>query len=176
MADFKKAMTATYGQIAHAATGAIKEAADLAKSASRANIASAGFSTRWQNALRANVYPQSGESVDAAALIFHKIGYAGIFEHGGPIAGKPLLWLPIEKNLPGGNRLTPKKWIAQFGPLQAVKRGGKTLLVGKIGGKSVPLFIGVAAVNMPKKFDVIATVKKVAQQLPELYARNLKTG
>lgn len=176
MADFKKAMTATYGQIAHAATAAIKEAADLAKAQGRANIASAGFSARWQNALRAKVYPDSGESVDAAAFIFDKIDYAGIFEHGGPIAGKPYLWLPIEKNLPGGNRMTPKKWVAQIGPLQAVKRGGKALLVGKIGGKTIPLFIGVATVNMPKKFDIIATVKRVAAQLPELYSKNLKTG
>jgi hypothetical protein len=172
--QYEKAFTGHYGQIAHAATGAIKEAADLAKSAARANIAGAGFSGRWQNALRANTYPKTGESVDAAAFIYHKIDYAGIFEHGGAISGKPLLWLPIGKNLPGGNRQSPAKYAAAHGGLKVVKQGGKVFLVGKVGRKTVPLFVGVSTVTMPKKFDVITTVKKVAAKLPELYSKNLK--
>jgi hypothetical protein len=173
--QYEKAFTGHYRTIAQAATGAIKEAAELAKSAARSNIASAGFSERWQNALRANTYPKSGESIDAAALVYHKIPYAGIFERGGTITGKPLLWIPLGQNLSGGNRLTPKSATAAFGPLKVMARGGKVFLVGKVGKKSVPLFVGVASVREPKKFDVIATVKKIAAKLPELYAKNLKT-
>jgi hypothetical protein len=194
-ADFKSAMKATYGQIAHAATAAIREASDLAKKESRANIAAAGFSGRWQNALRANVYPKTGESVDAAAFIYHKIPYAGVFEHGATIQGK--LWLPIEANLPvqaHGKRWTPQDFINNIGPLRPGKAGTHSVLfgevmVGKTGSvltvsksrhakrattKWLPVFVAVSTVTDPKKFDIGAVVRDVAGELQELFAKNWK--
>ena len=47
-----------YGTMAAAATAAVREAADTVKSKGRANIAAGGFGRKWQNALRANVYPR----------------------------------------------------------------------------------------------------------------------
>src|SRR3954470_15419731 len=81
--------------IAKAATAAVREAGDIAKRNGRANIAAAGFSRKWQNALRVNVYPQHGDSLRPAAFIYHKIRYAGVFEEGAVIRGQPLLWLPL---------------------------------------------------------------------------------
>jgi len=81
--------------IAKAATATIREAGKIAKRDGRASIAAAGFSRKWQNALRVNIYPPRGDSMRPAAFIFHKIRYAGVFEEGAVIGGQPFLWLPL---------------------------------------------------------------------------------
>src|SRR5437868_12920194 len=81
--------------IAKAATAAIREAGDIAKRDGRASIAASGFSRKWQNALRVNIYPPQGDSMRPAAFIYHKIRYAAVFEDGAVIGGQPLLWLPL---------------------------------------------------------------------------------
>src|SRR5947207_10708332 len=74
--------------IAKAATAAIREAGEIAKRDGRASIAAAGFSRKWQNALRVNIYPPRGDSMRPAAFIFDKIRYAGVFEEGAVISGQ----------------------------------------------------------------------------------------
>ena len=75
----------------------------------RADIAAAGFSRRWQNAFRVDVFPRGRKvSVDAAAWVFHKIPYAEVFEEGATIRGRPYLWIA----LPG----TPTRIGGQNGP------------------------------------------------------------
>ena len=108
--------------IAKAATAAMKDAGDVAKRTGRSSIASAGFSRKWQNALRVNIYPAQGDSMRPAAFIFHKIRYAGVFEEGAVIRGQPLLWLPLG-NVPvrRGRPMTPSQYVrsvgtARFGP------------------------------------------------------------
>ncbi|WP_353842903.1 DUF6441 family protein, partial [Mesorhizobium sp.] len=62
----------------------------------------------------------------AAALIFHNIRYAGIFEEGGTISGKPRLWLPL-KDTPkraGRQKMTPALYIKTIGPLVSIERPG----------------------------------------------------
>src|SRR5690242_11406255 len=123
--------------IARAATAAIREAGQIAKRNGRSSIAAAGFSRKWQNALRVNVYPPQGESLRPAAFIFHKIKYAGAFEEGAVIAGKPLLWLPLG-NVPvrRGRPMTPSQYARSVGPLVSVQRpGSPPLLFPKYRGK-----------------------------------------
>lgn len=135
--EFAKAIADIQKPVADAATGAMADAAQIAKTGGRASIAAAGFSTRWQNALRANVYPTGGKaSLQPAALIFHKIGYSNVFETGATIHGRPMLWLPIHENLPiapGGRQWTPANFVKQVGPLRSVNVPGKPpMLVGKV--------------------------------------------
>ena len=135
--QFQAAMNATQNIIATAATGAIKDVAEFTKAAGRANIANAGFSTRWQNAFRAKLYPAKGVSLDPAAFIFHRIPYAGIFETDGTIAGSPLLWLPLP-NVPttmsgagrGNAHMTPANYVRLIGPLVTIYRPGRIPLLG----------------------------------------------
>lgn len=135
--QFIEAMARNQSVIAEAATGALRDAADQVKRDGRAAIGRAGFSQRWQNALRVNLYPKTGPSIDAAAYVFHNIRYAGIFEHGGPITGSPFLWLPLPSapQKIGRERITPKLYIQRVGPLHAIKRPGKRpLLAGYVVG------------------------------------------
>jgi len=185
--EFAGAMTAIQDPMAAAGTAAITEAANMVKALGRADIAAAGFSRKWQNALRVNIYPKRGVSMDAAALIYHKIVYAGIFNDGGRIAGHPFL--------------KPSEYRTRVGhPLYTIKRPGKPPLLGayvrvtdtrakgislsllKRGRnpngrgreKLVPLYIGVPKVDIRKKFHIDEITESVASQLGALYLKHLK--
>lgn len=217
MADFKLHYAAATGQfeqavedikrtIATAATGGIREAAEFIKTAGRANIASAGFSKKWQNAFRVNVYPSKTISLHPAALAYHKIPYAGIFESGGTISGSPLLWLPLP-NVPtkiGGAHMTPANYVRMIGPLHTIYRPGRVpLLAGYIiGGRgagitisklkagargargggggvrliSVPLFFGLNKVTLAKRFNLQPIFQQAVSQLPGYYQKNLRVS
>jgi hypothetical protein len=201
--SFSEAFMRKERPIAKAATLAIFEAADDLKGTARASIAGAGFSKKWQNALRVEAYPKRGkQSINAAALIYHKISYASIFEDGANISGKPTLWLPMP-NIPkklNGKKLSPKTFK---GPLQYVKRPGKRPLLvtpirvtasmakkprmGKIAAarlnrgpngagviRSVPVFFGINTVRIRKRFDIGGATKKVGNTLGALYFKKLK--
>jgi hypothetical protein len=201
---FFRALTEGEKPMARAATSAVREAAELAKAGGRASIAAAGFSKKWQNALRANVYPRGRDSIRAAALIYHKVPYAQVFEEGAVIHGKPYLWLPLP-NAPfgsGGKRIPPSKFRAQTGsPLYTIRRPGKPPMLGahvrmtaaraskaislsllrrgrNPGGRGavqlVPLYVGVDAVSLRKRFAIIDAIQRAAAQLPELYLKHFR--
>lgn len=200
--EFLSAFMASEAPIAQGATAAVKEAAEAIKSGARGSIAAAGFGKKWQNALRVDVYPKSGPSINAAAHIYHKIPYAWVFEEGAKIAGSPRLWL-TSTGVPqkiGRNRMTPKNYP---GPLQYVSRPGKAPMlmaqvrVSKAAAKkkappklsaaairrgtagsgvlrSVPVFVGVSSVKLRKRFDVSGAVSRTAGQLGALYMKHLE--
>lgn len=130
--DFDKAMRSIQKPIAEAATGAMTSAVAAIKSEGRADIAKAGFGKRWQNTFRVDQYPRRGRvSINAAALVYHKIPYADVFETGATIRGRSgKLWLPL-KDTPkkiGRNRMTPQRFVQQVGPLFPIRGTGKLLL------------------------------------------------
>jgi hypothetical protein len=196
--EFEQAMADKYQPIAEAGTAAMTEMANRLKLAGRADIASAGFSKRWQNAFRVDVYPKRRASADAAALVYHRIPYADVFETGATIRGKPTLWVPLPV-LPkriGRERMSPKLYEQRVGPLQFIKgSSGVPLLVGRIAGpkgskvrtvtlasarrgargegnvQTVPLFVGVDAVTLRDRFSLRQITDKAAALLPALYRR-----
>lgn len=201
---FFRALTEGEKPMARAATSAVREAAELAKAGGRASIAAAGFGKKWQNALRANVYPRGRDSMRAAALIYHKVPYAQVFEEGAIIHGKPYLWLPLP-NAPfgsGGKRIPPSKFRAQTGsPLYAIRRPGKAPMLGanvrmtqaragkaislsllrrgrNPGGRGtvqlVPLYIGVDTASIAKRFAIIDAIQRAAARLPGLYLKHFR--
>ncbi|MET3995830.1 hypothetical protein ABID65_007502 [Bradyrhizobium sp. S3.9.2] len=190
-----------FSTITRAATEAVRDASVELKNIARSNIASAGFSSKWQNAWRVNVYPKSGYSLEAAAFGFHKIPYATIFENGGTIRAKSgLLWiaLPSAPKI-GRERVTPRK-LAQSGvKLFSMKRPGKTPLLATrlrvagsvpakftlaklrrgVSGKrgkvqAVPLFFGVNSVTLQKRFNISGVADAVRGRLPDLYLARLE--
>lgn len=140
--SYQKAFKAIETPIAKAATATIDDAKAQVLSEGRANIAGAGFGSKWQNALRGTRYPRTGTSIEAAAWIFHRIPYAAVFETGARIPGSPLLWLPLP-GVPqkiGGRRMSPRNYIALVGPLHTIRVAGKNPLLaaymrGKAGSK-----------------------------------------
>jgi hypothetical protein len=154
--EFAKAIADIQKPVAEAATGAMADAAQIAKTGGRASIASAGFSSRWQNALRANVYPAGGKtSLQPAALIYHKIAYSNVFETGAVIRGRPMLWLPIHENLPlqaRGKQWTPNDFVAKVGPLRSVNVPGKPpMLAGKVAVGMTGATLALPSAAMTRK-------------------------
>lgn len=181
-------------RIAQALTGAFKKGASSLKSRGRAAIAAGGFSSRWQNGFRVDVYPKSGISTSPRIFSYHKIKYAGQFQDPEPVNGSPYLWLPIEKNLPGGTHWSPGKYTRTIGPLKSGRAGSRPILFGQIsvgrgnkplkltrnGGVRVrktavskvwlPVFVGVRSVTDPRRFDLNAEAAKVAAELGDIFA------
>ena len=156
-------------QIAEAREGAVQDAAKMAVDEGRANIASAGFSSRWQKALTSRFYPNEGE--DPAALIYHRIPFAGVFERGVRISGRPLLWLPIEQNLPHGVR-SPKQYGKK---LVSVNIAGKPpLLFDAANRLRGPLFFGTRSVDIRKRFDLYRIFARAADRMREFYEKRIK--
>lgn len=174
--EFAQAIADIKNPIAKAATAAMKDTADLAKQRGRASIAAAGFSSRWQNALRADVYPTGKASMSPAAVIKHKIDYAGIFEEGGQITGNPLLWIPIDANITvrsGGRRWTPKAYAASVGPLFMLTLAGHRPMLFAKGKRGPPLFVGVSQVTISRKFAITEAVREAAEKFATFYDQHI---
>jgi Family of unknown function (DUF6441) len=148
-----------------AAIAAVRETAADAVKEGRSNIAGAGkFGPKWQQGLQYRM-KKDGEP---SAIIFHKFGFAGVFEHGATIQGKPLLWIPTT---PGGPRAS---------------RSGKKLTSATVRGKPMlfdandrdrdrkPLYIGVPSVRIPRKWRITEIVKQHAARITELFLKYLK--
>jgi hypothetical protein len=132
--DFAEAIAKLADPISEAGTLAVRRAAELAKKEARDSIGAAGFSKRWENTLRADVYPKRGESLNAAAAIYHKIPYAAVFEEGATIRGKPMLWVPMShtpKKL-ARRKLTPEVFATSVGDLFSFKKGGRVFLSARM--------------------------------------------
>ncbi|AEH88199.1 DUF6441 family protein [Mesorhizobium opportunistum] len=189
--QFDKAMEDATSDVKKASMGAAHKAADIMKRDGRADIAAAGFGPKWQNALRVVVYPKNAESIQPTIQTYHKIGYSEIFEEGGSIFGKPLLWLPIEKNLPtrqGLHRVTPSFYVKNIGPLFPIYRAGKAPLLAarvKTGRRNkqgvaemetVPMFVGIDEVTLKDRFHIREIADQVADQLPGIFAAEFDGG
>lgn len=150
-------------EVENAMQGAVKGAADEAVEEGRANIAGAGFSGRWQRAFTSKFYPNKGG--DPAALIYHRIGLATVFERGITISGKPLLWLPIGHHQP----------LRQFrGRLVSVNIAGKPpMLFDKFDRARGPLFFGTPSAHIRKRFDLMRIIAAVAERMTEFYQKRI---
>lgn len=191
--------------IAKAATGAMDDVASVVKTHSRSDIERAGFSKRWQNALRVDKFPSGNKLSDSPAVyLHHKIQYAGVFEDGAFIRGKPLLWVPLTGTPPkiGGNLMTVARFTRSIGPLvsmghdpnkpllgapirlsrsQAAADRPKVTLAALKRGKegvgilrTIPLFFGIKTANIHKQLNIRQICAKARDRIPEFYAKHFE--
>lgn len=131
---FSKALDDIAAPIGNAAEAALRTATDQAKLRARESIASAGFSTKWQNALRGDVYKNGSGGLSTAAAVYHKIPYADVFESGATIRGKPMLWVAMSHTPKkvARKRMTPQRFEESIGELFAIKKGARPLLAASM--------------------------------------------
>ena len=111
------------------------------------------------------------EGINPAALIFHHLPFISVFEYGATIAGRPLLWLPIEENLPQGVH-SPRKYGHK---LVSVNIAGKPpLLFDAVDRLRGPLFVGVRSADVRKRLDLLGIFAAAAARLGEFYQNRLK--
>jgi hypothetical protein len=150
-----------------AQVGAVKEAADLAVKEGQENVTSAGFSKSRQ--VKSKFYPNVGS--DPAALVYFAMPFVHVFERGANISGHPLLWLPIEQNLPSG--ITSPK---QYGKkLISVNVAGKPPLLFDARNRLLgPLFVGIKTVTIRKRLDLKRIFFSAAAQVLEFFEQRIK--
>lgn len=179
-----------------AVSAAVREAGTGLKSDWRGQITGAGLGRRLANSIRSQTFPRSGESLDAAALIWSKAPVIiGAHDTGPLIRSKDGFWLAIPtpaagKNRKGG-RITPLEWERRTGMrLRFVyRRTGPSLLVaeGRLNTKgqavvsrsktgrgkvTAPIFLLVPQVKLPKRLDLARDAGRALDSVPGLIVAN----
>lgn len=119
-----------------AVTAGVSRVGVALKEAWRRQVTGAALGRRLANSIRANRYPQSGESINAASLVFSRASQlVDAFDRGALIRSKDGFYLAIptaEAGLRGlgGARITPGGWERRTGMrLRFVYRSGRHSLL-----------------------------------------------
>ncbi len=190
--DLVAAMAAEVKAGEKAVTAAMREAGTGLKTAWRTQITSAGLGRRLANSIRSQTYPKAGESLNAAALVWSKAPViVGAHDTGPLIRSRDGFWLAIPLPAAGkgrrGGKLTPGEWERRRGiPLRFVyRRRGPSLLVadGRLntrglgvasrsktgrGRATVPIFLLVPQVKLPKRLDLDRDAERALDSVPGL--------
>jgi hypothetical protein len=190
--DLVAAMAAEVKAGEKAVTAAMREAGTGLKTAWRGQIAQAGLGRRLANSIRLATYPKVGESLNAAALVWSKAPViVGAHDTGPLIRSKEGFWLAIPTEAAGrglrGGRITPGDWERRTGlRLRFVyRRTGPSLLVaeGRLNNKgravasrsktgrgrtTVPIFLLVPQVKLPKRLDLDRDAERALDSVPGL--------
>ena len=183
-----------------AVTAAMREAGTGLKSAWRTQITGAGLGRRLANSIRNQNFPRSGESLDAAALVWSKAPVIISAHDTGPlIRSRDGFWLAIPTPAAGksrkGGRITPLEWERRTGlRLRFVyRRRGPSLLVaeGRLNTKgravasrsktgrgvaTVPIFLLVPQVKLPKRLNLDRDAERALDSVPGLIVANWVDG
>ena len=132
--------------------------ASMIRTQSIADIQSAGsFGSKFVDALKVEVNGNTiTTSLDAPG--------ASVFETGGVIHGRPLMWIPISGTNAVGIRASDYP-----GGLFSVNRkaGGRPLLFSV--AERAPRYFGIASVTMPKKFHFGEIQKSVMERFKDVF-------
>ena len=194
--DLVAAMAAEVKAGEKAVTTAMREAGTGLKTAWRSQIAQAGLGRRLANSIRSQTYPKAGESLNAAALVWSKAPViVGAHDTGPLIRSKNGFWLAIPTEAAGrglrGGRITPGEWERRRGlRLRFVyRRSGPSMLVaeGRVNSRglgvasrsktgrgrvTVPIFLLVRQVKLPKRLDLDRDAERALDSVPGLILAN----
>jgi hypothetical protein len=175
-----------------AVTTAMRSAGAGLKADWRVQITRAGLGQRLANTIRAKTYPASGESLEAAALVWSNAPQIiGAHDTGPLIRSKAGFWLAIPTAAAGkgarGKALSPGEWERRRGlKLRFIyRRRGPSLLVadGRLssrglgvasksksgrGGATVPIFLLVPQVKLAKRLDLARDAMRAHAAIPGL--------
>ena len=183
-----------------AVSAAMREAGGSLKSAWRTQITGAGLGTRLGNSIRSASFPRTGDSLNAAALVWSKAPVIiGAHDTGPLIRSRDGFWLAIPTPAAGkstrGGRITPGEWERRTGlRLRFVyRRRGPSLLVAEgrlnIKGQAVvsrsktgrgkvtaPIFLVVPQVKLRKRLDLARDAARAHDAVPGLIVANWAEG
>jgi hypothetical protein len=179
-----------------AATVAVRQAGDGLKTAWRGQIVGAGLGTRLAKTIRSQTYPRSGQSLNAAVVVWSKAPViVGAHDTGPLIRSRNGFWLAIPTPAAGrslrSGRITPREWERRTGlGLRFIyRRSGPSLLVaeGRLntrgsavrsrsktgrGAATVPIFLLVPQVRLPKRLDLARDAVRAHDAVPGLIVAN----
>ena len=158
---FKQNLAGLGDRMDAALTAATNMAASMIEAEARADIAAGGnFGGEWTGGLHVAV---EGSLKNMRISMTHDIDYAGIFETGGTIRGKPLMWIGISGT--DAERVP----IGSYGDqLFSGKSSKGTPLLFSMSDKR-PKFFGVASVTIPPKWHLREIQLRVMQNFRSLF-------
>ncbi|MBE0455683.1 MAG: hypothetical protein IBX58_18810 [Roseovarius sp.] len=183
-----------------AVSTATREAGTSLKTAWRAQITGAGLGRRLANTIRSEQFPKGRPSLSAAAVIWSKAPVIiGAHDTGPLIRSRNGFWLaiptPAAGKSPRGGRITPGEWERRAGlRLRFVyRRTGPSLLVaeGRLNARgrtvasrsktgrgltTVPIFLLVPQVKLPKRLDLARDADRALDSVPGLIVTNWVEG
>lgn len=143
--------------------------ADLWLQAAQADIAGSGnFGSSWTGGLHVTV--EGGAIGNYRIAMTHDIPFAGIFETGGVIEGKPLLWIPLSGTDAAGIK------ASAFGNLFSAKyprKSGPPLLFSS--DDKQPRYFGISSVTIPKKWDLKGDAETVMGNFRAIFSEAMKS-
>ena len=175
-----------------AVTTAMRAAGGELKSNWRTQITRARLGQRLVNTIRSKTYPATGESFDAAALVWSNAPQIiGAHDTGPLIRSKDGFWLaiptPAAGKGAGSKALTPGEWERRRGlRLRFIyRRRGPSLLIadGRLnsrglgvasrsktgrGRSTVPIFLLVPQVKLAKRLDLARDAERAQAAVPGL--------
>lgn len=160
--EFVKNMAGLGDRMDAAINTASNMAASMIQDSCRADIKSAGgFGSRWTDGLNVKVdpYGASGRQL----TITHDIPYADIFETGGTITGRPLLWIGLSGTDAEG--VPPSEYS---GGLFSIRRPSGDPLLFSISDK-LPKYFGISSVTIPQKFHFAEDVATVMGNFQSIF-------
>lgn len=183
-----------------AVSAAMREAGTGLKTAWRGQITGAGLGRRLANTIRSQTFPKSGDSLNAAALVWSQAPVIVSAHDTGPlIRSKSGLWLAIPTAAAGkstrGGRINPSEWERRRGlRLQFVyRKRGRSLLVaeGRLNSRglgvashsktgrglaTLPIFLLVRQVKLTKRLDLARDAERAVDRVPGLIVANWVEG
>jgi hypothetical protein len=153
-------------RVAQAARRSMEEAGKRIVEAGKEDMLAGGNfgSPRWQTSLTAPILPQGVETSNLTLSVRHQVHFWRIFEYGGKILGRPLLWIPLPWN--------PAKVRARDfpGKLFRVNRRGKNPLL-MTGKPAQAMYVGVKSVFLRRRFHLRPIIRRVAKTMPALFRK-----
>lgn len=169
---------------ARSTTAVLRRKGTALKKKLRQDVQSAGLGTRLGNAIRSEVFPRRGVSMEARGRVFSKalvkrdgalVDLINVFNTGTVIRakGRGFLAIPL---IDAGQRRTPKQWprgtlFVKRGPGRGNSATG--ILVSE-RAPDVPLFVLVRQVRINKRLNVEAIQRKVLKNTNVLLARDME--
>jgi hypothetical protein len=181
----------------------MRDVTKLAVDRGRAVITAAGFSNKFASSLQGKIPSRVTLDPSAyihTTINYADVFETGRTIQGRPYIWLPL---PSVPPIGGRPHMTPAQYIKFVGPLVLMRRPGKPPMLGariSVAGRprpqpfgrfatrrtlkrgvtsargtveTIPLFVGVLAVNIPKKFDVVSAVQQAFDKFEDLYQQNL---
>lgn len=197
--DIRAMMKAELAAAERAVTAGVSEAATGLQTAWRGQITGATLGQKLANSVRKKLYPTTGASIRAAAVVYSNASkVVDAFDRGVIIRSKNGFWLAIPtaaagKKGVGNQRITPGGWEQRTGQrLRFVfRRGQPSLLVAETrlnskgravvsksktgrGLATVPIFILVPQVKLLKRLSLEVPASEAEARLPGLIVANWK--
>jgi len=194
--DIRAMMKAELAAAERAVTAGVAEAASGLQTAWRGQITGAALGAGLANSVRKKLYPTTGASIRAAAVIYSNASkVVDAFDRGVLIRSKNGFWLAIPTPAAGkstrGGRITPGEWERRTGlRLRFIyRRRGPSLLVaeGRLNTKgravasksktgrgvvTAPIFLLVPQVKLPKRLDLARDAERAVDGVPGLIVAN----